>query len=211
MEQHDGSLTATSKGLSFGTTFQMTLPLYDIPIEAPPPSLLMQMPSTSTSSSSSSSSSEEFIERSSSKSIVAIPEVESQQQQINRRRILIVDDSNMNRKLLIRLLKNRGHVCEEACDGQEAVDRVKKSMNTPNDFDTILLDNEMPIMKGPDACFVMRNELHYQGCILGLTGNVMREDVDIFLKAGANDVLAKPFQMAELETAWMNSAMKSRK
>ena len=36
-------------------------------------------------------------------------------------RFLVVDDSKMNRKMLCRLLKNKGHVCTEAEDGVQAV------------------------------------------------------------------------------------------
>jgi CheY-like chemotaxis protein len=90
--------------------------------------------------------------------------------------VLVVDDSVSNRKLLMRMLKNRGHTCEEACDGQEAVLLVKEA-STP--FDSILLDYEMPVMDGPTACKQMRQ----MGCscfVVGVTGNLMPEDIAYF-------------------------------
>jgi CheY-like chemotaxis protein len=42
--------------------------------------------------------------------------------------ILLVDDSTLNRKMLSKLLQNRGHICEEAKNGQDAVDKVIASI-----------------------------------------------------------------------------------
>jgi CheY-like chemotaxis protein len=38
--------------------------------------------------------------------------------------LLVVDDSSMNRKMLCKLLENRGHRCDQAKQGQEAVDKI---------------------------------------------------------------------------------------
>jgi CheY-like chemotaxis protein len=56
--------------------------------------------------------------------------------------ILVVDDSPMSRKMLVKTLKQAGHTCEEAEDGQVAVDRVKGKMEGPREglYDAILMD-----------------------------------------------------------------------
>ena len=41
-------------------------------------------------------------------------------------RILVVDDAATNRKMLVRLLENRGHECDQAEDGQQAVEKVSR-------------------------------------------------------------------------------------
>ena len=46
-----------------------------------------------------------------------------QQQQVSYR-VLMVDDSTMNRKMLGKLLRSVGHVCDEANDGDVAVAKV---------------------------------------------------------------------------------------
>ena len=43
-------------------------------------------------------------------------------------RFLVVDDSKMNRKMLCRLLKNKGHECTEAEDGVQALAMVTDVM-----------------------------------------------------------------------------------
>eukprot|EP00602_Paraphysomonas_sp_CaronLab_P005025 CAMPEP_0185031154 /NCGR_PEP_ID=MMETSP1103-20130426/18466_1 /TAXON_ID=36769 /ORGANISM="Paraphysomonas bandaiensis, Strain Caron Lab Isolate" /LENGTH=705 /DNA_ID=CAMNT_0027566579 /DNA_START=499 /DNA_END=2616 /DNA_ORIENTATION=- len=107
--------------------------------------------------------------------------------------VLVVDDTNSNRKMVCRILRNKGYECVEAKDGKEAMDIITDGDHT---FDCILMDFEMPVMNGPDATRELR-ELGYTLPIIGLTGNVMIDDVHYFLNCGADQVLAKPFQIEQ--------------
>ena len=51
-------------------------------------------------------------------------------------RFLVVDDSKMNRKMLCRLLKNKGHECTEAEDGVQALAMLTDVMALPGLADT---------------------------------------------------------------------------
>jgi two-component system sensor histidine kinase/response regulator len=127
-------------------------------------------------------------------------------------RILVADDSKVCRKLLMRLLKSKGHTCDEAENGLRSVEMVKQAMlmegggnkNSKKPYyDTILLDNEMPmIMKGPEAASEMR-KLGCASFIAGVTGNVLPEDVLDFKQHGADCVLPKPLNMGDLESKWV--------
>ncbi|KAL3908729.1 MAG: hypothetical protein SGILL_008373, partial [Bacillariaceae sp.] len=188
MEQHDGNLVASSEGLGHGTTFTMSLPLYKVP-EAESSSEMMVADATVKPSSSVPS----VIDGNSSDiesdtASTADLEISADSPRRKSRRILVVDDAKMNRKLLKRLLENHGHACDEAENGLEAVDKVKDSLQVaPRQlFDTILLDFQMPVMSGPDACRLIREELEFSGMIIGITGNVMPEDVALFKSRGAN-------------------------
>jgi DNA-binding NarL/FixJ family response regulator len=68
-------------------------------------------------------------------------------------RILVADDSDVMRRSLRSLLENHEdwQVCEEACNGREAI--VKADQSTP---DVILLDFEMPEMNGLEAARQIR-------------------------------------------------------
>jgi DNA-binding NarL/FixJ family response regulator len=68
-------------------------------------------------------------------------------------RILVADDNEIMRSYLRRMLETKDdwHVCEEACNGREAVDKAGQS--SP---DVILLDFEMPEMNGLDAAKEIR-------------------------------------------------------
>ena len=103
-------------------------------------------------------------------------------------KILVVDDSALVRKMTLKLMRSLGHLCEEADDGDAAVEKIRKDI----DFDIILMDNQMPKMKGEDATRIIRKDLKYEGIILGVTGNVLPEEIDAFIRKGADAVVTKP-------------------
>jgi CheY-like chemotaxis protein len=55
----------------------------------------------------------------------------------------------------------------------------------------------MPVMKGPEATSRIR-ALGYTGPVIGVTGNATQADYDIFMQAGATEVLTKPVDMCLL-------------
>uniref|UniRef100_A0A7S1VH49 histidine kinase n=1 Tax=Grammatophora oceanica TaxID=210454 RepID=A0A7S1VH49_9STRA len=182
MELHGGKLTASSEGLGTGTTFSMVTPLYYLP-NTGNTGIKEDSPQPSTSEN---------------------PE----DLETGPLRVLVVDDAPMNRKLLSRLLKNHDHICEEADDGDVAVDMVQASMEEGTPFDTVLLDNEMPRLSGPLAAKQMR-EMGSDVFIVGVTGNLLPDDVQSFKKCGANAVLPKPFKLAALEQLWIEYGVSS--
>lgn len=69
-------------------------------------------------------------------------------------RMLVVDDSAVMRKVVTRSLQLSGlplHEVEEARDGQEALDLVRKSW-----IDLVLCDVHMPVMNGAELVRRMR-------------------------------------------------------
>jgi len=120
-------------------------------------------------------------------------------------RVLVVDDVASNRKLLKRLVANQGHIVEEAVDGQEAVEKVADAISRNLPYDSILMDYEMPRLCGPEAAKLIREVLKSDAFIVGVTGNVLAEDMNYFSVCGANAVLPKPIQMLRLEELWMEN------
>lgn len=107
-------------------------------------------------------------------------------------RVLVVDDSAMVRRVTVNLLKSLGHSWEEAADGLEAVEAVRRSvLPEGRAFDLILMDQEMPRATGCEATAIIRGERLFQGLILGVTGNSLDEDVRKFLASGASNVIIK--------------------
>ena len=195
--EHRGQLTCNSEGIGKGATFTLSLPHYEEQKVVVDPSKndkvgkQKQIPGNPMGNSRSTQSETEECEDS-----CEIPQF----------RILVVDDSATNRKLCMRLLSRHGHICDGAMDGQEGVDRALEAMDQGHPYDCILLDYEMPRMNGPSACQAMRE----RGCdsyIVGVTGNVMSEDVAHFRSCGANWVLPKPFQLEALEQRWVESGL----
>jgi CheY-like chemotaxis protein len=177
VEQHLGKITATSEGLKKGATFTVTLPLYTVPDTSP------------ASNCDASNSDPIDIDRSKHRDTFL------------NLRVLIVDDVLSNRKLLNRLLTKRRNVCEEAEDGEIAIKMVEDAMAVNKPYDAILLDYEMPVTNGPQAAERIRR----MGCdsiIIGVTGNMLPEDVAYFRSCGANGVVPKPVKVKTLEKMW---------
>lgn len=104
-------------------------------------------------------------------------------------------------------MKGKGHSCDEAADGLQAIEKFK-NCDSGDSYDTVLMDWEMPNMNGPDATA----ELRQIGCkcwIIGVTGNMMAEDVKTFMDHGANAVLAKPLDIDELYKLWRKFGRRS--
>ena len=115
--------------------------------------------------------------------------------------LLIVDDSSLNRKMLIKIFRIAGHTCDEAEDGVIAVSKVKEKMALSSiPYNAILMDFVMPNMDGPTATKQIRS-FGYKAPIFGVTGNTLDSDINYFLESGANQVLAKPFDISVFNRA----------
>jgi two-component system alkaline phosphatase synthesis response regulator PhoP len=71
-------------------------------------------------------------------------------------RILLADDSETILLLIRTRLEMAGHEVETACDGQEAIDVVRRDPSRPPDL--LLLDAMMPRKSGIDALRELRAE-----------------------------------------------------
>jgi len=190
VNQLNGTLTVDSDGLGKGSSFVCKLPVYCKPI--------LQM----TDQISIDSRDESITER------VSSSWLDDHTESDQCYRILVVDDAPMNRKLLTRLLLKRGHEVGMAENGLEACNKVVAAMNEGKRYDTILMDFQMPVMDGPTATQKIRSV----GCdsfIVGITGNVLPQDVEHFKVCGADGVLGKPFQIEELESLWIEYGVTS--
>ncbi|KAJ1413948.1 CheY-like superfamily, partial [Ochromonadaceae sp. CCMP2298] len=82
-------------------------------------------------------------------------------------------------------------LCEEAYDGQVALQKYAEMCAQGTPPEVILMDFEMPVLNGPSSTRLLREK----GCtvhIIGITGNVMKADIDFFKSCGADAVFAKP-------------------
>jgi len=106
-------------------------------------------------------------------------------------KILIVDDEAQMRKLVKLYLLQEGYHVEEAEDGQEAIDMLRK-----DDYDLMILDVMMPMMDGWETIQHVRKMSDLP--IIMLTAKGAVQDKVTGLSTGADDYLVKPFDEAEL-------------
>lgn len=110
-------------------------------------------------------------------------------------RVLIIDDSEQIRELLKLKLKRWGHVVYEANNGQTGLELMKK-----HDIHFVITDWMMPDLNGIQVCEQIRETFNdrYVYIIL-LTAKSALEDLAKGMEAGADDFIAKPFHLSELQ------------
>ena len=116
-------------------------------------------------------------------------------------RVLIVDDEISCRRLAQDILADNNFITSEASNAEEALQSIGQ-----NDYDVILLDNNMPVMKGDEVCWRIRNDLHLPLlAVVMVTGNGSEEALVKSMQAGASDFISKPYTPSEL-VARVNAA-----
>ena len=112
--------------------------------------------------------------------------------------ILLAEDVEINREILISLLQPTGLSIECAENGAEAVNMFSQ---TPQKYDMIFMDMQMPEMDGYEATRRIR-ALDVPAAqkipIIAMTANVFREDVELCMKAGMDGHLSKPLDISKV-------------
>lgn len=123
------------------------------------------------------------------------------------RRILIVEDDVRNVYSLTNILEPRGAKVAIARNGEEALDALRRSEETAETIDLVLMDVMMPVMDGLDATRHIRRDRRWAKLpVIMLTAKAMPDDQQRCLEAGANDYMAKPLdvdKLLSLVRVWM--------
>ncbi|MEA3552932.1 MAG: response regulator, partial [Campylobacterota bacterium] len=111
--------------------------------------------------------------------------------------ILLVEDNKTNQQFMSILLKKYGLTFDIANDGLEAIELFKT-----NEYDLILMDENMPNMNGTEATKNIRSLQREQNLkytpIVALTANAIKGDAQRFLDVGMDDYLSKPVNKERL-------------
>ncbi|MDR3164037.1 MAG: response regulator [Synergistaceae bacterium] len=113
-------------------------------------------------------------------------------------RVLMAEDVEVNREIVQALLEPTGLAFDCAQNGVEA---VKLFSESPERYDLILMDVQMPEMDGYEATRRIRGLDTVKAAqvpIIAMTANVFREDVEKCLNAGMNGHVGKPLDIEEL-------------
>ncbi|MEP6605831.1 MAG: response regulator, partial [Nitrosospira sp.] len=104
--------------------------------------------------------------------------------------VLIAEDHPINQKVVVEILRERGHAFAIANNGIEALQMLEHEA-----FDVVLMDGQMPEMDGYEATAEIRRREKETGKhirIIALTALAMKSDREKCLAAGMDDYISKP-------------------
>lgn len=123
---------------------------------------------------------------------------------MDHKTILLVEDEPKLRALLVDYLLLEGYTIIEAKNGQEALEKFRKSR-----IDLILLDVMMPFVNGFEVCRTVRNQSDV--FIILITAKSQDEDKMKGYELGADDYVTKPISpkvlMAKIKVLFKRSEM----
>ena len=107
-------------------------------------------------------------------------------------RVLAAEDIDINREILSFQLREKGVLYDLVSNGQEALERFKKSKTY--EYDLILMDVHMPVMDGISAAKQIRKLERKDNDIpiVAISADGFEEDEEESRKAGMNVHLRKP-------------------
>lgn len=110
-------------------------------------------------------------------------------------KVLVVEDSDLNCKLIAKILEKHGLSFDIVNNGMDAIDAFRK-----NAYDVILMDCQMPILNGYEATKQIReiegNTSHIP--IIAITANALAKDEIKCHDFGMDDYVSKPIKIDSL-------------
>ncbi|HYP05540.1 MAG TPA: ATP-binding protein, partial [Bryobacteraceae bacterium] len=120
--------------------------------------------------------------------------------------VLVAEDNKVNQRLMQKLLTSRGARVSIAENGLSAVEQF-----TPDRFDLILMDLQMPDMDGFMAAEHIRRidrDAVKRTVILALTADVLPETRNACFDAGMDGFLTKPVKLMDLDAEYRRVTQK---
>ena len=116
--------------------------------------------------------------------------------------LLVVDDDEYNLQLTRMMLEEWGLHFDEVRNGLDAMELVLR-----NNYDLVLTDIHMPDVSGIQLTRYIRSieDEHKSATpVIAFTANVMKDDLENYMKSGVNDFLLKPFTRDQVLEKIMN-------
>ncbi|KAF2127900.1 hypothetical protein P153DRAFT_318963 [Dothidotthia symphoricarpi CBS 119687] len=114
-------------------------------------------------------------------------------------KVLVAEDNKTNQEVVLRMLKLEDvYDVTVAKDGQEALDRVKESMERHQPFNLIFMDVQMPNLDGLESTRLIRQS-GFSSPIVALTAYAEESNVKQCLESGMDFFLSKPIRRPALK------------
>jgi len=115
------------------------------------------------------------------------------------KKILVAEDNRINQTVTRKILEKNGVICTIAENGQQAI-----NVTSQEKFDLILMDLNMPIKNGFEACKEIR-AMNENIPIVALTAVEVEEVRNEIYLAGMNDIVVKPYDVTKfIQTILVN-------
>jgi signal transduction histidine kinase/DNA-binding response OmpR family regulator len=131
----------------------------------------------------------------------AIPETIPLSEDIQGKHILIVDDNKTNRFIVSEQLKLWGCKYDEACDGQEALEKLTAAVRNETPFEIAIIDMQMPGIDGQKLG--QKIKIHpdiNKTRLIMMSSMGERGDVKLLGEIGFDAYLTKPVKTAQLRS-----------
>lgn len=118
-------------------------------------------------------------------------------------KILVADDNEINRKVIRMILRKLGYSCEEAENGEDALNLYRSG-----DYDYIFMDLDMPEMDGLETTQAIRDAeatSDRKTEIIAVTANVSQETRLKCRRVGMNGYLEKPITASIIKDQLLRS------
>jgi len=113
-------------------------------------------------------------------------------------RLLIVEDNEINLRMMLKILEGSGIEVTAARHGGEAVEKVESS---PEGYELILMDINMPVMDGYEATKVIRELPRGVSLpIVALSALNVKSEIDQMESVGMDGFIEKPLKLGKLYT-----------
>jgi DNA-binding NtrC family response regulator len=116
-------------------------------------------------------------------------------------RVLVVDDELLIRWALTEMLRERGHWVVQAETGAEALRALR---DAPTPMDVVLLDLRLPDSDGLGLLATIRRQSPSSAVVM-MTAHGTQETATSARGLGAFDVVAKPFDLDQVEPVLVNA------
>ncbi|RLD17227.1 MAG: response regulator [Caldiserica bacterium] len=120
-----------------------------------------------------------------------------------KKTVLLIEDNPDNREIVETVLRKNSYKVISACDGEEALKRLKKG-----NYDLVLLDLSLPKISGWDLIKMIREDERIKDLpVIALTAHAMQGDKEKAIEAGCNDYISKPckpYEIVEKVKRWIN-------
>jgi two-component system NtrC family sensor kinase len=112
------------------------------------------------------------------------------------KRVLIIDDEEWILTMTRTVLEEDGYIVDVALDADEALNLV-----ADNQYDLLVCDQKMPGLSGSQLYTRLQSDdPHHADRLMFMTGDIMGDNFQEFLKDSRKQCLTKPFSLTQLRT-----------